>query len=156
MFKIDYAKLIAWMLPARKRRPVLYAWLGALCAPAVIMYNTFLAKRAIDLYNLQHDSRVFSLRAMLNDRFDNADRRITIADGFAFDRIYIFQPGENKSLFLGSVPLHNEGDYGDTGVDFIVNVPQAITLSDQDLIEMEAKVKYYKLASKRFLIYRTI
>ena len=156
MFKIDYAKWIVWLLPARKRKAKLFAWLSALCAPVVIMYNTFLAKRAADLYNLQHDSRVFSLRAMLNDSYDNTERRITIDDGFAFDRIYIFLTDEAKPLFLGSVPLHNEGDYSDTGVDFIVNVPLAITLTDQDLIEMEAKVKYYKLASKRFLIYRTI
>lgn len=156
MFNINYDRWVMLMLPLRKRKAKLFAWLRALCTPVVIMYNIFLAKRSADLYNLMHDSRVFSLEAMLNDRFDSVERRIYIDDGFAFDRIYIFQPDENKPLYLGSVPLHNEGDYADTGVDFIVNVPEAITLSNQDLIEMEAKVKYYKLASKRFLIYRTI
>lgn len=155
MFNIDYNKLILWLIPYFKRKPKMYAWMRALCYPVVLLYNTFLSARAADLYNLAHDSRVFSMRAMLNDRFDSEERRITITDGFAHDRIYIFQPDEEKPVFLDSIPLYNPGDYADTGVDFIVNVPEAISITDQDLIEMSARVKYYKLASKRFLIYRT-
>lgn len=154
MFNIDYNKLIVWLLPFRKRRRKRFAWLSALCSPVVILYNAFLVKCAATMYNLDHDSRVFSMRAMLNDRFDNTARRITITDGFAFERLYIFQPDENKPVYLGTEYLHNPGDYADTGVDFIVNVPSAISITAQDLIEMEALVKYYKLASKRFLIYR--
>jgi hypothetical protein len=155
MFNIDYNKLIQWLIPGFKRKPVMYAWMLALCTPVMIMYGVFLRKREAALYNLAHDSRVFSLRALLNDRFDKDARRITIADGFSFDRVYIYREDEAKPLYLGTVSLHNPGDYGDTGVDFLVNVPSALSLTAQDMIEMDALVKYYKLASKRFLIYRT-
>jgi hypothetical protein len=155
MFNIEYNKLILWLVPGFKRKPVMYAWMRALCTPVVFMYNTFLNRRSADLYNLGHNSQLYSLRAMLNDRFDSAARRITIDDGFSFDRTYIFREDENKPLYLGTAYLHNEGDYADTGVDFIVNVPHAVTVGAQDIIEMNALVKYYKLASKRFLIYRT-
>lgn len=155
MFNIDYNKLILWLVPGFKRRPVMYAWVLALCTPVMVMYGIFLRKRDEHLYNLAHDSRVFSIRSVLNDKFDKDARRITIADGFAFDRIYIFRPDENKPVYLGTIPLHNPGDYADTGVDFLVNVPAAINLTPQDVIQMDALVRYYKLASKRFLIYRT-
>jgi hypothetical protein len=155
MFNVVFNKFILWWIPYFKRRPIMYAWIRALCYPVVLMYNTFINDRTADLYNLAHDSRVYSMRAMLNDRFDNTNRTITITDGFAFARIYIFQPAEEKPVYLDSIPLYNPGDYSDTGVDFIVNVPTAVPISTQDLIEMEALVNYYKLASKRFLIYRT-
>lgn len=155
LFVINYDRLVLSEIPNFKRKPVTFAWLRALCSPFVLIYNRLVVKRNADLYNLAHDGRVFSLRALLNDRFDATERRITITDGFAFDRVYIFRPDENKPLYLGTVPLHNPGDYGDTGVDFIVNVPYAVTVSPQDIIEMTALVKYYKLVSKRFLIYRT-
>jgi hypothetical protein len=155
MFSVNYDKMLLWILPSFKRRKVTYSWLRALCAPVVVLYALFLKKRDSDLYNLDHDSRVFSLEALLNDRFDSIGRRITIQDGFSYGRIYIFQPEENKPVYLQSIPLYNEGDYGDSGVDFIVNVPGVISLSVQGMIEMESLIKYYKLASKRFLIYRT-
>jgi hypothetical protein len=155
MFSVDYDRFLLWLLPTFKRGKVTFSWLRSLCTPVSLLYTAFLIKRDLDLYNLQHDSRVFSLRAMLNDRFDLNQRRITISDGFSYDRIYIFQPEENKPVYLNTIPLYNEGDYGDSGVDFIVSVPEAIVLSVQDLISMDAQIRYYKLASKRFLIYRT-
>lgn len=154
MFNIDFDYLLLLLVPSFKRKVKFYAWMRALCSPVVVMYGLALRKRDSDLYNLAHDSRVFSLTAMLNDRFDSNLRRISIDDGFSYPRFYIFQPEENKPLYLGSVPMYNEGDYADSGVDFIVNVPLSIDLVNQDLIEMEARIKYYKLASKRFLIYR--
>lgn len=155
IFKVDYDKLIIEEIPNFKRQPLIFSWLRALCTPVVLIYNRLVLRRSADLYNLAHDSRVFSMRAALNDRFDITERRITITDGFAFDRIYIFRPDENKPHYLGTLPLHNPGDYADTGVDFIVNVPYAISITNQDLIEMTSLVNYYRLASKRFLIYRT-
>jgi hypothetical protein len=154
MFNINYEYLLLWLIPYFKRKPKLFSWLRALCSPVVTLYRLFLTARAADLYNLAHDSRVFSIQAVLNDRFDATERRIYITDGFAFDRIYIFREDESKPLYLASVPLYNPGDYGDTGVDFIVNVPLAISIGAQDLIQMTALVTAYKLASKRFLIYR--
>jgi hypothetical protein len=156
LFNIGYDRLIMESIPGFKRKPVTFAWLRALCSPFILLYNRLQVRRAADLYNLVHDGRVFSLRAVLNDRFDTVGRRISIADAFAFDRTFIFRTDENKPLYTGTVALHNPGDYGDTGVDFIVNVPSSVPLSTQDLVEMNALVKYYKLAGKRFLIYRTI
>jgi hypothetical protein len=91
---------------------------------------------------------------VLNDRFDATSRRIYIGNGQNKERIYIYTPLENKPLFLGKVPLYNPSDYGGNGIDFIVWVPTAIIVNEQDLIEMAALVNRYRLAGKRFQIYR--
>jgi hypothetical protein len=143
------------MIPAPLRKPVLTAWLHTLCWPVVQLYNEFMIKRSGDLYNLAHDSRVFSMEAVFNDRFDSVERRIYIADGLTKTRLYAYLRIENKPLFLHpSIPLYNRGDYADTGIDFIVWVPTVISLSAQNLIELNALIVKYKLAGKRFKIYR--
>jgi hypothetical protein len=154
MFNIDFGGLITICLPSFLRKAKFFAWLKSLCFPVLKLYDEFLIKRAADLYNIRHDSRVFSLEAVLNDRFDVDARRIYITDGFTKDRTYIYTKLEVKPLFLGSVPLYNNGDYADTGVDFIVWIPNIITINTQDLIELNALVKAYKLAGKRFKVYR--
>jgi len=156
MFNIDFDSLIAVCLPALLWKPKLFAWLKVLCYPVTKIYDEFMAKRDADLYNLRQDSRVFSMQAVFNDRFDNVSRRIYITDGFTKDRTYIYTPAEVKPLYLGSVPLYNPGDYADTGVDFIVWVPTIVSLSAQDLIELTALANNYKLAGKRFKVYRIV
>ena len=155
MLNIDFDKLITWLLPSALRQPVFYAWLRALCAPVVSMYNELIVKRAADLYDLAHDSRVFSMEAVFNDKFDNISRRIYITDGFTKNRIYLYTRAENKPVYLNpNIPLYNRGDYADTGLDFIVWVPSAISLSITDIIQLTGLVNKYKLASKRYAIYR--
>lgn len=151
MFNLDINKLILWILPAFKRKPVMYAWIQALCFPLIQVYNQFTINRVSNLYKLSHNGQVFSLENVLNDRFDNVLRRIYITDGFTKDRIYIFTPNELKPKFLGTIPLFNKDDYGDTGVDFIVWIP--IGIAGQNIIEMNAQINFYKLAAKRFRIY---
>lgn len=155
MFNIDFSKLILWNIPALLRQTVLFAWLKLLCSPVVQLYDEFMAKRAADLYTLSHDSRVFSIEAVLNDSFDNTERRIYITDGFTKSRLYLYTRTEDKPLYLNpSIPLYNRGDYADTGIDFIVWVPTQVALTAQDLIQLNALVLKYKLASKRFKVYR--
>ena len=96
---------------------------------------------------------MFSLTNVLNDRFDNTGRTIYITDGFTKERFYIYTRAENKPQFP-QIYLFNRADYADTGTDFIVWVPIAVFISPDDLIEMKALVKKYKLDPKRFKIYR--
>ena len=160
MLNIDFNKLIKWMLPFLRRQTIYFSWMQTLCAGVVSMYNELMVKRTADLYQINHDSRVFSMQAVFNDQFDNVNRRIYITDGFNKERIYLFTREENKPLYLYQrsenkpVYLFNRTDYADTGVDFIVWVPNAIVLSAQNLTLLTSLVSKYKLASKRFAIYR--
>lgn len=154
MFNLDINKLIVWILPSFKRKPVMYAWLKACCFPLIQVYNQFTINRESNLYKLAHNGQVYSMENVLNDRFDNDLRRIYITDGFTKDRLYIYTPAENKPLFLKKVFIYNSDDYADTGADFIVWIPSEIK-TNQNLIEIKALVDYYKLASKRYRIYNS-
>ena len=155
MFNIDFNKLITWLLPPLLRQPVFYGWIRALCGGAINMYGLFMTNRTAHLYELNHDSRVFSMEAVFNDAFDPVNRTIYITDGFNKNRLYIYLRAELEPVYLNpAIYLYNPGDYDDTGIDFIVWVPNAVLLSATGLIQLTALVNAYKLASKRYAIYR--
>lgn len=154
MYNIDYNKLMLWLLPNFLRKPKTYAWLQTLCSPVVRLSDMFLQKREANLYKLAHNGQVFSLQKALNDRFDSEQRRIYLTDGYTKERLFIYTRAEDKPKPLGKLYLHNRGDYSDTGVDFIVWVPGSVPLTASNIYELKSLVDFYKLASKRYTIYR--
>lgn len=154
MYNIDFNRLVTWLLPGLITKPKFQSWLRGLIEPLKTIQKAFNKNRESNLYKLRHNSQVFSIVNVLNDRFDNGQRRIYITDGLTKDRIYIHTRQELKPLFLGQIFLWNRGDYADTGVDFIVWIPVQIFITPQDLIEVRALITYYKLSGKRFKIYR--
>ena len=111
--------------------------------------DDFNFSRNQNLYNLAYNGQVCYLRKVLNDRFDIAQRRIKIIDGNKYKREYIYTDGEKKPRFLGTIYLHDDADYSDTGVDFVVLIPVGLNYNDY---EMRALIDFYKLASKRYKI----
>ena len=155
MYNIDYNKLILWLVPDFKRKSKHYAWLRVLASPVVRLSELFLKRREENLYRISHNGQVFSLQKVLNDRFDSQQRRIYITDGYSMDRLFIHTRDEDKPKSLGTLYLHNRGDYSDTGVDFIVWVPNTVPLTSSNNYELRSLVDFYKLASKRYTIYRS-
>lgn len=153
MFNVDFNKLILQLLPLMFRRPVWYAWMRSLVCPVKEKYTEFIAFRNDKLYQLQHNGQVFSMENVLNDRFDNGQRRIYITDGLTKDRVYLYTRDENKAAFLPKF-IHNRADYADSGVDFIVWVPNAIVVTTEEMYEMRAKIDLYRADSKRYKVYR--
>ncbi len=135
------------MLPLSLRRVGLIAWLEALIEPLTAMQYDFVQKRIDTLYNLQHNGQVYALRKVLNDKFDS-QRRIQIVDGNQYRRGYIYTEPELKTKYLGIVYLHQDVDYADTSVDFIVQIPTECYVQ----YEVEGLLNYYKLASKCYKI----
>lgn len=76
IFNINYPVLLNYLLPVRKRKSIRLAWLGALVAPVVYIYQLFYTNRANNLYYLRHSSQVCFLVAALNDIFDPVLQRI--------------------------------------------------------------------------------
>ncbi|WP_234111463.1 hypothetical protein [Chryseobacterium sp. R2A-55] len=136
--------------------------MSILTVPVDYVHYQWLQYRKDNLYRLAHNSQKCYLRGALNDRFDNVLRRIRIDDGNGFKRKYIYTDGELsgtifspqvfvKPTYLGTLFLYDDSDYEDTGVDFIVVVPQDLQFS---IFEMNALIDFYKLASKRYKIIR--
>lgn len=148
-FNIDISKLTELLTPTFLRRPKMLAWLRALHRPLEQVVDAFNTNRNANLYNLAHNGQVCYLRAALNDRFDVSHRRIKIADGNRYKRQYIYTDGEQKPKFLGTMFLHDDADYSDTGVDFIVLIPSGLSYNNY---EMLAVIDFYRLAGKRYKI----
>lgn len=147
-YNIDFKKLILLMLPISLRKVGLIAWLEAMIEPIRQIQYDFVQKRQETLYNLQHNGQVCLLRKVLNDKFDRVYRQIRVLDGNQYQRKYIYTDAELKPKYLRTIFIREDADYEDTGVDFIVQIPQEVYLK----YEVEAIIDYYKLASKRYKI----
>lgn len=148
-YNLELSKLVELLTPTFLRSPTQLAWLRLMVAPLDQVLDWFTNSRRDNLYNLAHNSQKCYLRAVLNDRFDIALRRIKLEDGNKFKRQYIYTDGEQKPKFLGKMFLYDDADYSDTGVDFIVLVPSDL---QYNTYEMQALIDFYKLASKRYKI----
>lgn len=148
-YNLDINKLTTLLTPTFLRKEKFLAWLRVLHFPLIKVIDNFNLNRNENLYNLAHNGQVCYLRGALNDRFDPSQRRIRITDGNRYKREYIYTDGEQKPRFLGTIYLRDDADYGDTGVDFIVEIPQGLTYNQ---FEMKYFIDFYKLASKRYKI----
>nr|BFF39082.1 hypothetical protein BACY1_08870 [Tenacibaculum mesophilum] len=148
-YQIDFYKWAVLLLITRLRKPKMIAFVKSLVAPIVNLHQEFLQKQAADEFILNHNGQVCYLRKALNDLFDNSLRRIRIDDGNQFKRQYIYTRAEQKPVFLGKMYLKDRSDYADTGVDFIVYVPNEL-LSNK--IELENWINKFKKGVKRYKI----
>ena len=148
-YKIDYNRLAVMLLPTFLRRDRMTAWLRSLLTPVSSLYDDWFAFRLRNIYQLAHNGQVVYLRAALNDSFDPSDRRIQIIDGNKFKRKFIYTNPEQKPRFLGMIFINRSADFADTGVDFIVAVPNDLMFNQ---VDMDALINFYKIASKRYKI----
>lgn len=146
-YKVDFKRIVVLFLPVAIRTTDIIALIQSLIAPLVDLYDQWVGYRAANLYRLAHNGQVCHLRKVLNDTFDSSDRRIQILDGNKFNREYIYTPPEKDPKYLGTLYLRPSSDYADTGVDFIVLVPNGLQFNIDD---MKAMVNYYRLAAKRY------
>lgn len=148
-YNLNINKLVELLLPTFLRKEKMLAWLRALHFPLIKIVDDFNFNRNQNLYNLAHNGQVCYLRKVLNDRFDVSERRIKITDGNRYKRQYIYTQGEQKPKYLGMIYLRQNADYSDTGVDFIVLIPNGLKYNK---FEVKALIDFYKLASKRYKI----
>jgi len=148
-FNVNWKKLAVLLTPTFLRSELMKSWIELLMEGINDIHYQWLQFRKSNIYILAHNSQVCYLRGALNDRFDNEQRRIRIIDGNKYTRKYIYTDEEQKPRFLGIIYIHGDEDYSDTGVDFIVQVPNDIIFN---INEMKGLIDFYKLASKRYKI----
>ena len=148
-FNVHWKKLAVLLTPTFLRSELMKSWIELLMEGINDIHYQWLQFRKSNIYILAHNSQVCYLRGALNDRFDNEQRRIQIIDGNKYTRKYIYTDEEQKPRFLGIIYIHGDEDYSDTGVDFIVQVPNDIIFN---INEMKGLIDFYKLASKRYKI----
>ncbi len=149
-FNVNFNKLVLLLTPTFLRKASFFSFVGSIVVAVGSIYDSWFKMRLDNLYKMAHNGQVAYLRKALNDRFDQGLRRIYIGDGNQFVRQYIYTHVEQKPKFLGTMFLHSRSDYGDTGVDFIVFVPNSIV--DAQIYELKALIDFYKEGVKRYKI----
>lgn len=157
IYKIDFNRLILWLLPASLRIAPLTTFINAMVTPVMSMYNSFTIFRESMIYRLTITPQVCYLEKLLNDRYDPIARRIYIDKPMQYSEWYLYQEDEQKPEYLFTEPeaqpmfLYTEGETSLLAVDFIVKVPASLTFNE---IEFNAILAAYKLPDKEHAIQR--
>ena len=157
IYNVNWNKLVSWLLPSELFKPKMFAWWKALVAPISTLHGSFLAFRKQKNYELAITGQVCLLEKLLNDKFDNTQRRIYITDGEKSKRKYaftvnefvplpIYTEGENKPLFI-----YQDGEINSITYHFIVNVPNTLRFNNDVMINL---LNTFKLPSRKFNIVR--
>lgn len=149
IFNINYNALIRWLVPVELREPVTMAWLQVINWPVIKLYQSFTRNRAANLYRLSITPQVCFLEKMLNDRFDNTDRRIYIDQAIERPPVYLYQDDELKPVYLNERPLYQDTEFAINLDDFVVYVHNEIIF---EFNEMRSLIILYKLSGTQFSI----
>lgn len=151
MFSVSHSKLATLLTPTRQRKIKFLSLLKCFTSPLQVMQNDFEKNRTNNIYKLIHNGQVCYLRKVLNDTFDNTERRIFITDGGDKNVLLIHRDSDQKLVEL-PVIVHRDSDYGDSGYDFIVVVPATLNFTQEVELHMKSVINFYKLAGKRYKI----
>ena len=153
-YDIDYNRLAADFLISDMRNPENIAFAQAVIKPVDSLYYRWYQWRGDNIYKLEHTGQVCYLRKALNDAFDPEERRIYIGNGNVNETTYIYTEAEAQEVYTGTeaedltLYLRTEAETADTGLDFIVWVPQEVY--NTSFYGLHALVKFYKAGGKRY------
>lgn len=156
MYNVDLNRVVRQFLPVRKKQPVMLAFVYSLIYPITELYERFLVFRETIIFKARYNSQIMYIEHLLNSYFNEGGTSIYIQDGVIIDEFYLFKNSEpNDAEYIYKVSeggtdryLYLDSEYGSI-VDFIVNVPSAITY-DTNL--MKAWINRYKMAGKKYSI----
>jgi hypothetical protein len=156
-YKVDFKRLVIILLPTFLRKPVVVGYVHALLMPIDNLHYKWTKFRDDNIYKLSHNGQVCYLRGALNDSFDPVLRRIYIGNSNLYATTYIFTEGEAQDVWLetegeeDTIWLRTESETADTGLDFIVWVPQSVF--NNQYHELNAMIHFYKAGGKKYSIY---
>lgn len=163
IYIVDYVKFKAQLLPIILRRPRLLAMLGALLSPFVSLYEDFFIFKNKAIYKTEHNAAITLLQKMLNDGYDNVERRIFINnaeitatqhyyDHDLGDPLVFYDTGEGDPQWFFNLEVFNV-----YRSDFTVFLPAAIRPPDPEdeerlLTKIRADLDYYKMYGTKYTI----
>lgn len=135
------------------------SYLRAVLKPVKVLYAQFLTYRGDTLKKMRYNSQQIVLQNLLNDMFDNTQRRITVTTIYDILKPpYVAQQSENQPLYVSTqaetdldddliVYISQQSELG-VNYDFIVECADGSLTANQE-IRLKAIVNYYRLASKK-------
>ncbi len=157
IYNIDYNKLIANLIPTFLRKRTHFDWLVSLFAPINLAYADFKKFRNDAIYRVTHNSQVYSIENVFNDRYDKDLRRVYITDAYESTVDYIYRSADNEPQYLGLQYIYRNGYFSPNDTDFLIVFPKELKPIDVTGLavttnDIKTLANYYKLASKRYEI----
>lgn len=144
IYNIQWRTLVNLLLPIILRKPVVSNLLYVFVSPLRRLHREFIGFRGRTEQELSYNSQVCYLRKILNDKFDNALRRITIEDGRMYNPQWVYRRAEARPQCFGLRMLHRRTLIGSGGT-FVVRVPVALQPYTPAI---SAAADKYRLATK--------
>ena len=163
VYNINWRTFIILNLPVLLRQLKFIKLLEVFFKPIMWLHIEFLAFRTQALYKVNHNSQICFLQAVLNDSFDNIQRRIIIRNAVLREPLWFYEPEENKPVLFYEpsdnkpVYFREESEFIGDGADFLVLVPIDLKPTNTQelnalIIKMEGQLNYYKLYVKNYII----
>lgn len=163
VYSINWRNFVINNIPVDLRKVRTVNWLLVLFKPIMWLHLEFLAFRTQALYKVNHNSQICYLQAVLNDSFDNVQRRIIIRNATLREPLWFYEPEENKPVLFYEpsdnkpVYFREESEFIGDGADFLVLVPIDLKPTNTQelnalIIKMEGQLNYYKLYVKNYII----
>lgn len=155
-YDVNIKRLALLMLPTFMRKKGIASLTYSSVSGLAYVNKLFSEFRNEVEYELTHNFQTCYLRALLNDYYDQLDRRITITEeqaryGSAF--IYNRSVNDNEPVTMRGVGegmlINRRGFSGINSLDFWINIPGELR-GEIDEARLRAIVNRFKLASKRF------
>ena len=121
-------------------------------ALANILFNTINDWRIFSVNtrrSLSYNCQIPQIQRLLNDYFDNNLRRIKVYDGTKRTPLIVYRNNENVGLIVPFVILYHASDY--IVNPFVIDVSN-VSLSDEQINQMEKLINTYKLCGKQYVI----
>lgn len=163
VYIVDYDELVKLAVPTFLRRTKMYAYLKSLITPIKELYNGFVVYKTDAIYRVSHNGSITLLQKVLNDKFDNAQRRIYIKNVQQQDALRFYSLAASKELgfYTHAFGVKNGFshllEFNPDAADFTVHIPIEYQSVDETelnkfLIKVKAQLDYYKLYAKKYKI----
>lgn len=158
MYSVNFEILRDMNLPVIMQKPVMQAFVSVLQSVMVEVHADFTSFKAATDIRLTHNGQVYLLRKILNDTFDNNERRITIIDDVIPNDRYIGNAGNiNKTMIAANASLPDQFSISNPpqyfgSYDFVIEIPEVLTNAIQQIKQI---TDTYKLAGKTYEINTT-
>jgi hypothetical protein len=149
-------EMITALLPWFLRKPVINAYMQALCTPIGDVNSELVSYASESLYRVAITGQVIYLERLLNDLFDNTLRRIYITDFSLQGQAFVYQRAENETTFAY---LRSEIDvlYIYTRAELLENYRFAVMIPEElyssaQLDVIHANLRLHKTAGTSYIL----
>ncbi|QAA81425.1 hypothetical protein EI546_06630 [Aequorivita sp. H23M31] len=163
IYSVDYDKFREQLLPLVLRKPKLLSFLRALISPFVSIHGSFFNFKTEAIYKTEHNASITLLQKVLNDHFDNVERRIFINNASITATQHYYDKDQGEPLYFYDKDkgdpqwFFDMGTFNVYGSDFTVFLPigmRPLYEGDEErlLTRIKAYLDYYKMFGTKYTI----